>query len=74
MAVLVSSRIVQRNEHASSIKQLKSYFTANDIDSAKKWHTILLACCGAATYDLIHGLVALSKPTVVSYVDFVDWR
>lgn len=69
MAVLVSSGIVQRNGHASSIKQLKSYFTANDIDSAKKWHTILLA-----TYDLIHGLVALSKPTEVSYVDFVDWR
>ena len=52
-----------REDWVSYTERLEQYFTANDVENAAKQHAILLSVCGAATYKLIRGLVAPSKPT-----------
>ena len=51
------------------MEQLESYFVANDITTAAKKRDLLLSSCGTATYKMIHSVVALEKPTEVSYAD-----
>ena len=54
------------------IERLECYFAANDVADAGKRRAILLACCGSATYGLIHSLATPNKPTAVPYQELVD--
>ena len=52
-------------------ERLEQYFIANDVDAADKKRAVLLSICGAATYQLIHNLVAPGKPTDKSFDELV---
>ena len=54
------------------IKRLVQYFVANGIsEEGDKQRTILLSSCGAATYQLIHNLVAPDKSMDKTFVELV---
>ena len=54
------------------VKQLESYFVANDITTAAKKRAILLSSCGIAAYKTIRSAVAPTKPTEVDYKDLIQ--
>ena len=43
-------------------ERLGHFFAANGVESAEKKRSIFLSVVGAATYKLLHRLVALAKP------------
>ena len=53
------------------MEHLECYFAVNDVVESRKQRTILLSCCGAATYGLIRSLASPSKPTTISYAELV---
>ena len=54
------------------IKQLGSYFVANNITTAAKNRAILLSSCGTATYKIIWSVVVPTKLTEVDYQELVQ--
>ena len=47
------------------------YFTANDVETDKKRHAILLSICGANIYQLVRSLVSPEKPADKTFEEIV---
>ena len=61
-----------REDWLSYTERLIQYFVANGIsEEGDKRRAILLSSCGAATYQLIHNLVAPDKPMDKTFAELV---
>ena len=71
----VHGAVGQFNEEAEEwpayCERLMHYFTANDVETAKKRHAILLSVCGAHIYQLVCSLVSLEKPADKTFEEIV---
>ena len=53
-------------------ERLSHYFAANGVEDADKQRAILLANCGASTYQLIRSLLTAEQLAATSYTDIVS--